>query len=113
MTIRNRENSEHRIWGNRCDAWDLVMEKELSITSERMPPNTTEAEHSHKKSKQFFYILSGKARLYVDGKPYELSAGEGVVVNPGLWHKFCNPSFEEVNYLVISSPMAPGDKATR
>lgn len=89
------------------------MEKELSVTSERMPANTTEAEHFHVKAKQLFYILSGKARLYVEGKAYEMKAGDGVLVMPGAWHKFCNPTFDYVNYLVISSPMATGDRSSR
>jgi hypothetical protein len=36
----SKQNAEHYIWGDNCDGWHLVNNKDLSVIHERMPVNT-------------------------------------------------------------------------
>ncbi|MGM7722171.1 cupin domain-containing protein [Metabacillus sp. Hm71] len=78
----SKQNAEHCIWGDACDGWHLVKNKELSIIHERMAVNTSEVRHFHKQARQFFYVLSGTATLEVNGERIILNSQEGVEIAP-------------------------------
>lgn len=88
----SKHNSEHYTWGEQCDGWHLVKNKDLSVIHERMPPYTSEARHYHQHSRQFFYVLSGTAILELDGQRIILHTGEGVEVSPCNPHQMKNES---------------------
>ncbi|MGG1660466.1 cupin domain-containing protein [Brevibacillus sp. NRS-1366] len=106
----SKENAEHYIWGGQCDGWHLVKGRELSVIHERMPGNTAEVRHYHEKSRQFFFVLSGKAVLEVAGVRHELKPQEGVEVPPGVAHQMKNEAMDDVEFLVISTPTTRGDR---
>jgi len=106
----SRANGEHYVWGDGCDGWHLVKSDELSVIEERMPPGTAEVRHWHRRAQQFFYILSGRATIEIDGKMVEIGAGEGVHIPAGVAHQMKNESGEDVRFLVISRPRAHGDR---
>jgi mannose-6-phosphate isomerase-like protein (cupin superfamily) len=106
----SRSTVEHYTWGDRCDGWHLVRRPELGIISERMPPGTSEVRHFHTASRQFFFILSGRAVLEVGGRELRLGAGEGVEVAPGTPHQMFNRSDAPVEFLVVSQPQSHGDR---
>lgn len=62
----SKQNAEHYIWGNNCDGWHLVKNKDLSVIHERMSANTFEVRHYHHHVQQLFFVLSGMAVLEVD-----------------------------------------------
>jgi hypothetical protein len=41
---------KHYQWGNKCEAWNFVDNKSLSVKYERMPAGTKEDLHYHKVS---------------------------------------------------------------
>jgi mannose-6-phosphate isomerase-like protein (cupin superfamily) len=106
----DRNSAEHYIWGKICDGWHFLSRPELSILAERVPADAAEMRHYHSKSRQFFYILSGKATIEIEGQCIELTEGQGVEVNPGARHQFMNRSTEDVHFLVISNPATKGDR---
>lgn len=106
----SKENAEHYIWGEQCDGWHLVKGQDLSVIHERMPPGTREVRHYHEKSRQFFFVLSGKAVLEVAGVRHELTRQEGVEVPPGVAHQMKNEGLDDVEFLVISQPTTRGDR---
>ena len=110
IRVANRQNSEHYIWGERCDGWHLVREASLSVIEERMPPGTTEVRHRHGNAQQFFFVLSGRAIMEVEGEFVELARGEGIHVLSGKRHQIRNESNEPVEFLVISQPPGHGDR---
>ena len=106
----NIENAEHYKWGDHCDGWHLLKNDSLSVIQERMPSGCKEVRHFHKKSRQFFYVLSGLAKIEINGSDYDLKAGEGIEVAPEIPHQFKNLSSEDVIFLVVSSPNSHGDR---
>ena len=107
------DNAEHYVWGAGCDGWHLAKDSALSVIEECMPAGASEVSHCHRKSRQFFYILSGQAVMDTDGAPISLSVGQGVEMPPGTYHRFCNVSNEPVRFLVISQPPSHEDRVTK
>ena len=75
-----------------------------------MPPHTKEDMHRHARARQFFFVLSGQATMKFEERQLVLSATDGVEVEAGVWHQMFNESDSDVEFLVISSPKAHGDK---
>jgi len=105
-----KTNSEAYDWGQKCKGWHLVNTQELSIIQELMPPVTSELNHKHSKSQQFFYILKGQATFIIDGKEYKVDKNQGMHINPNIVHQIKNQSNENLEFLVISQPHSHGDK---
>jgi mannose-6-phosphate isomerase-like protein (cupin superfamily) len=106
----SKETADHYVWGGQCDGWHLLKNSELSVIQERMPPGTAEVPHFHQRAQQFFYVLAGEARMDVDGRSFELTAGEGIWIPTGVVHQMRNDSSKEVHFLVISQPPSHGDR---
>ena len=106
----SKDTAEHYKWGANCDGWHLLKREDLSIIHERMPPGTEEARHYHVKSRQFFFMLAGKAVIEINGEIHELNAHEGVEVPPQTPHQIKNPTDREIEFLVISHPTTKGDR---
>ncbi|HEY3452528.1 MAG TPA: GNAT family N-acetyltransferase [Myxococcales bacterium] len=105
-----RENVEHYVWGEQNDGWRLVRSEGLSVIQEQMRPGTSEVRHLHRKARQFFFILSGRASFEVAGVTHPLEAGQGMEVAPCVPHRFFNPGPEELRFLVVSAPPSHGDR---
>jgi mannose-6-phosphate isomerase-like protein (cupin superfamily) len=110
MEIVDRANSEHYLWGENCDGWHLVKHDDMSVITERVPPGASEQRHFHRHSRQFFYILTGEAKIEVDGEIRVLQAQQGIEIAPGVAHQFRNESNSDVTFLVISVPKSHGDR---
>lgn len=110
MRVVDISSAERYPWGSASEGWHLVNRPDLSVIQERVPPGDRERRHFHAKARQFFYILEGHAVLDVDGRRFELSAGQGLEVPPGTTHEFANESREVVTFLVVSAPHAHGDR---
>ncbi|KXG42689.1 cupin domain-containing protein [Tepidibacillus decaturensis] len=106
----SKETGEHYIWGSNCDGWHLLKQEDLSIIHERMPPGTEEARHYHNKSRQFFFILYGKAIIEINGEIHELNQLEGIEIHPQTPHQILNRTSNDIEFLVISQPTTIGDR---
>lgn len=107
----SKHSAEHYVWGEHCDGWHLVKDRELSVIHERMPAQTSEVKHYHQHSRQFFFVLSGIATIEIDGKEKILYPQEGIEVSPLVPHQMFNKSNDEVEFLVISQPTSKeGDR---
>ena len=106
------QTADHYTWGEVCDGWHLVRDADLSVIEESMPPGAAEVRHYHRKAQQFFYVLSGQAKMEIDGGIVCLSAGDGVHVLPGIAHQIRNESESPVRFLVISQPPSQRDRVT-
>ena len=84
----------------------------MTVIEELIPPGAAEVRHYHKKSQQFFYIISGEAMMQVEDDPVLVPAGSGIRIMPGVWHQIRNPSSGPLRLLVISHPPSHGDKWT-
>lgn len=106
----SRDNAEHYRWGDDCDGWHLVKDKQLSVIEEFMPPGAAEIRHHHERSQQFFYILNGEALIEINGENMLIPAGSGVRILPGTRHQIRNPSSSPMRFLVVSQPPSHGDR---
>lgn len=104
------KNAEHYIWGEQCDGWHLVKSPILSVIQERVPRGCSEVRHSHEKSEQFFYVLSGIATLEVSGKIHTLSPNQGLHVPAGKPHQLRNEHQDDLVFIVTSTPPSHGDR---
>ncbi|WP_391209651.1 cupin domain-containing protein [Psychrobacillus sp. L4] len=109
----SKQNADHYIWGDHCDGWHLVKNKELSVIHERMPVYTTEVLHYHSQTSKFFFVLSGIAIIEIDGELNTLNSYDGIEVPPLTQHQTRNESNQDVEFLVISQPNSRGDRVNK
>jgi mannose-6-phosphate isomerase-like protein (cupin superfamily) len=110
MSIVSIANSEHYVWGDGCDGWHLLKDRNCHVIRENVPPGKSEQRHLHSTAQQFFFILSGQAVMELDGHDFTLSTGEGIHIPAGKPHQFKNPFENPVEFLVISNPTTRGDR---
>lgn len=106
----SKQHAEHYVWGENCDGWHLLKNKNLSVIHERIPASTSEVKHYHQHARQFFFILSGTASIVIDNKEINLKQHEGLEVPPLVTHQIFNKSGDDIEFLVISLPIAKGDR---
>lgn len=58
----DRQSAKHYFWREICDGWHLLERDDLSIIAVKMPPNTSEDMHYHRKARQFFTFSPGRQR---------------------------------------------------
>ncbi len=107
----NTKTAEHYKWGTNSDGWHLLKTDRLSVIEECVPPGEFEQRHFHEKAQQFFYVLSGRAHLEVDGVIHEIDAGSGFHVPEKVPHQLMNKGKGNLRFLVVSEPKSHGDRA--
>jgi mannose-6-phosphate isomerase-like protein (cupin superfamily) len=110
MSVVSNRSTEHYIWGNNCDGWQLVKSKHLSVIQERVPPNCSEKRHYHERAEQFFFILSGIATIELDGNIFIIHPHNGIHVKAGSKHQLSNQNQSDLMFLVTSTPPSHGDR---
>lgn len=109
--VVSRATAVHYLWGGTCDGWHLLRSPDLGVIEERVPAGAGETAHLHRRARQFFYVLSGRALMELPGGTVTLSAGEGCAVAPGTPHRLANAGGEDLRFLVVSAPHSHGDRA--
>jgi len=107
---KNKSNSEHYTWGQKCSGWHFVKSDHLSIIQELMPPNTKEQIHFHHFAEQFFYILHGTATFEIADTFIKVEKGEGLHIKPQIKHAIKNEEISDLEFLLCSSPSTLNDR---
>lgn len=82
---------------------------EYSVFDLRMAPNKGNGPIAiHHKADEIFRILEGEARFHVDGKEFNASAGDVLVVPRGTPHAFLNIGDSHLHMSIMFTP--PGDE---
>ena len=68
-----------------------------------MRKGTEPPPHVHAREDEFFYVLSGRMHVYVDGQQFELSAGESMFLPRGKPHAFLIQS-ETIEMTTLITP---------
>ena len=110
MTTIDSKQVKNVKWGQGCDSWALLRCPTLSVVQKQVPPGCSEVAHYHARAHQFFFVLSGKLALEVDGITHEVGPQQGLSVPPGVTHLLRNRGEQSVLYLLISSPNSQGDR---
>src|SRR5205823_4254854 len=76
--------------------------KRTALSLARVPPGKESfAYHSHEHDEEFIYILSGRGHAEIDGKIYEVAAGDFMgFTAPGPAHHMTNPYTDDLIYLM-------------
>lgn len=56
--------------------------------------------HYHREMTEFYYVLSGGGTITLDGEKKDITAGDLVVIKPGVWHT----SDGEMDVLILGVP---------
>jgi len=108
----DRSSAEHYRWGEQCEGWHLVQSDVMSVIQEHMPPHSSEVRHCHSRARQFFFVLSGRATVEVDGERQTLESQQGLEIAPGKAHQMFNESELALSFLVVSCPPSHGDRGS-
>jgi mannose-6-phosphate isomerase-like protein (cupin superfamily) len=65
--------------------------------------------HYHKVTEETYHVLSGQARVIVDGKEVTVSPGQALLIMPNEVHSLCNDQDTDLEFLAICSPPASPD----
>jgi mannose-6-phosphate isomerase-like protein (cupin superfamily) len=101
--VISKHNAPSFTWRDVCDGWTLLDAADLHVLHERMPPDTAELLHTHRRVRQVYFVLEGEATVDLDGGCESLGAGEALVIEPLTPHRIRNRSMAALEFLVISS----------
>jgi uncharacterized RmlC-like cupin family protein len=60
--------------------------------------------HTHQRMTETFYVLEGTLNIRLGDEEIQAKPGTLILVPPGKWHTFSNPSNECTRYLLFMSP---------
>lgn len=66
-----------------------------------VPPGGISGEHLHTRTEEVYFLLSGRARIFLDGRPTDIEPGHTVLTKVGTRHALHNIGDEPVSWLVI------------
>lgn len=72
------------------------------IHDDVVPPQTSIGVHTHRKDREYYYIVSGSGVMTLDGTEHDVAAGDITVVFPGGSHGLANRSASDLRIVVIS-----------
>ena len=76
----------------------------------RFGPGHSHSKHVHHIMDEMFYVLEGKADLYVDDVKYTVEKGNIFHIAPGEVHYLCNPYDSPVKMVITSTKTEKPDK---
>ena len=74
-----------------------------------IPPGASCGEHTHSETEEIYYLLSGRATMYLDGSPLEVFAGDLITTPIGSRHAIANHGDQDMQMFVVE--VFPGDGA--
>ncbi len=67
-----------------------------------LPPGASIGIHTHTSDQEYYYIVSGRGVMTLDGQEHEVAAGDITAVLPGGSHGLANHSDGDLRVIVIS-----------
>ena len=61
--------------------------------------------HAHENKEQVYYFVSGKGKMLIDDKEFEVTAGDAVHLAPRERHQVINDTEDDLEYLNITAVM--------
>lgn len=92
----------------------LVGAAELATTGTlvqlvEMAPDAVIPDHYHKTSREFYVVLGGQCRLFINEEPYLLQPGDMLLTEPGDVHRLVNEGHEPFTLLVFKTNATTAD----
>jgi mannose-6-phosphate isomerase-like protein (cupin superfamily) len=67
-----------------------------------LKPGVSVGIHDHRQDEEYYYIISGKGIMILDGEEFEVGPGDIAAVYPGGSHGLRNHSDHDLRILVVS-----------
>ncbi len=75
-----------------------------SLAEATVPPGADTEEHYHRVSEEIYLFTSGSGRMKLGVEEAEVSAGDTIVIPPGVAHKLWNTGPEPLRLLCCCAP---------
>lgn len=89
---------------------DLVAGRVQMVNWSKLPGGKSFEKHYHEDMEEVFVILSGRARITVNGEEAPLDKGDAVVIPIGKVHQMANLGSEDVEYLAMGVALGTGGR---
>ena len=109
----SRQTARQSTWHDVCQAYHFVERSDLSVVHEHMPPGTSGKSHTHERSRQFFYVLSGTGTMTLGRREVEVPSESGIEVPPRTPHFMRNDGEVDLEMIVVSTPKVTGTPHVR
>lgn len=76
--------------------------KNQSLAEACLPAGCSTQRHYHKESEEFYYVISGRGRMEIDGEAETVGKGDAVLIPAGAWHEIT--AEEELVFLCCCAP---------
>ena len=75
-----------------------------------IPPGCSSQQHYHQVGEETYYILSGVAKMIIDGQEFELTPGQACLIQPPEHHQIINFGQGNLEFIAVCAPAwTPGD----
>ena len=81
---------------------DLKNRRLNFVHDDVLAPGVSICVHAHQSDEEYYYILSGKGTMSLDGEDFRVGAGDITAVYPGGAHGLLNDGDEDLRVLVFS-----------
>jgi len=76
--------------------------KNQSLAEATLPEGAATDRHHHKLSEEFYYVISGRGVMEIDGEVREVGVGDAVLIPAGAWHQI--RALEDLRFLCCCAP---------
>lgn len=84
---------------------ELYTSRELSLATVIIRAGKEAHLHKHPSLEEVYYVMSGKGKMKVENKVYEIKQGDTFPIHPkDAPHKALNPYEEDMKILVVCNP---------
>ena len=73
--------------------------KNLVVSSTTLHPGKSTRGHKHPGKEEVYMIMSGTGRMQLDDNEFDISGGEMILIEDGVFHRVLNTG-EEAHYMV-------------
>lgn len=84
---------------------DAFPETPLTVAMVQYPPGARGPFHSHRKTTEIYFVLSGELTPTVGGKQYRVKRGQLIYIPPGKEHRAANRGRGACRFLTINTPL--------
>lgn len=67
-----------------------------------LPPGVSIGVHRHERDEEYYYVVSGRGVMTLDGEQFEVESGDITAVYPGGAHGLENNADEDLRIIVVS-----------
>jgi mannose-6-phosphate isomerase-like protein (cupin superfamily) len=75
-----------------------------SLARITISPGGSSLKHSHPEAEESYFVLSGEARIVIDGEESPLGKGDGVLIAPNREHQIFNDGAEDLEFIAVCVP---------